>query len=93
MLPSMSQINHFKYQSIIYIGFIRVLYLFVYIFEKELYYLLQELVVCIQSYVDKMTISLSVDENTIPDPYQLCDDIVESLKVIKDTVIKKGLVN
>ncbi|PON98007.1 O-acyltransferase [Trema orientale] len=51
-----------------------------------------ELVICIQSYVNKMSVSLSVDENTIPDPYQLCDDIVESLELIKHTIIAKGLI-
>lgn len=44
-----------------------------------------------QSYVNKMTIVLSVDENTIPDPHQLCDDIVASLRLIKDAVISRGL--
>ena len=38
-----------------------------------------------------MTIILSVDESVIPDPHQLCDDIVESLKHIKD-VIEEGLI-
>ncbi|XP_024020962.1 O-acyltransferase WSD1 [Morus notabilis] len=51
-----------------------------------------ELLVCLQSYMNNMSISLSVDENTIPDPHQLMDDIVESLKLIKDNVIKKGLI-
>lgn len=44
-----------------------------------------------QSYIDKMTIVLSVDEGTIPNPHQLCDDIVESLQVIKDAVLTRGL--
>lgn len=45
-----------------------------------------------QSYVNKMTIVLSADEAIIPDPYQLCDDLVHSLGLIKDAVIAKGLV-
>jgi hypothetical protein len=45
-----------------------------------------------QSYINKMTIVLSVDESIIPDPYQLCDDVIDSLKLIKDAVIAKGLV-
>ncbi|PON51360.1 O-acyltransferase WSD1, C-terminal [Parasponia andersonii] len=45
-----------------------------------------------QSYMDKVTIVLSVDEATIPDPHQLCDDIAESLKRIKNAVIERGLV-
>lgn len=40
-----------------------------------------------QSYVNKMTIVLSVDEGTIPDPHQLCDDIEESLRLIKNAVM------
>lgn len=39
-----------------------------------------------------MTIVLSVDEDTIPDPKQLRDDIVDSLHLIKDAVIQKGLI-
>ncbi|XP_062091402.1 wax ester synthase/diacylglycerol acyltransferase 11-like [Humulus lupulus] len=50
-----------------------------------------ELMVNFQSYVNKMTIVLSVDEATIPDPHQLCDDIVESLILMKNAVIEKGL--
>ncbi|EXC04169.1 O-acyltransferase WSD1 [Morus notabilis] len=52
-----------------------------------------ELMVNFQSYVNKMTMVLSVDETTIPDPLQLCDDIAESLKLIKDVVIERGLAN
>ena len=46
-----------------------------------------------QSYVNKITVVLSVDEATIPDPHQLCDDIIESLKLIKSAVIERDLVN
>uniref|UniRef100_A0A1J3HZU8 O-acyltransferase WSD1 n=3 Tax=Noccaea caerulescens TaxID=107243 RepID=A0A1J3HZU8_NOCCA len=35
------------------------------------------------SYVNKIIINLAVDTTTIPDPHQLCDDMVESLKMIK----------
>ncbi|KNA25965.1 hypothetical protein SOVF_001870 [Spinacia oleracea] len=44
------------------------------------------------SYSNKMTIVLAVDEHAVPDPHQLCDDIVDSLKLIKDVVIAKALV-
>ncbi|XP_057428587.1 wax ester synthase/diacylglycerol acyltransferase 11-like [Lotus japonicus] len=37
-----------------------------------------------QSYANKMTISLSVDPIVITDPYLLCDDLQESLKLICD---------
>ncbi|XP_035542733.1 O-acyltransferase WSD1-like isoform X3 [Juglans regia] len=50
------------------------------------------LVVHFQSYVNKMTISLSVDPSVIPDPHELCNDIEESLKLVRDAAINKGLV-
>nr|GEZ47156.1 O-acyltransferase WSD1-like [Tanacetum cinerariifolium] len=34
-------------------------------------------------YMDKVTFVLSVDEETIPDPHKLCDDLQESLNIIK----------
>lgn len=49
------------------------------------------LMINFQSYVDKMTIVASVDEDVIPDARQLLDDIVESLRVIKEAVLAKGL--
>ncbi|XP_034709434.1 O-acyltransferase WSD1-like isoform X3 [Vitis riparia] len=52
----------------------------------------QGLMIHFQSYINKMTFVLSVDEEIIPDPNQLCDDLEESLKFIKDAVIARGLV-
>ncbi|KDP45597.1 hypothetical protein JCGZ_17204 [Jatropha curcas] len=49
------------------------------------------LLIHVVSYVNKMKIVLSVDENIIPDPHQLCDDIQNSLKLIKNSLIAKGL--
>ncbi|KAH9624553.1 hypothetical protein KSS87_017763 [Heliosperma pusillum] len=49
------------------------------------------LMINFQSYVNKMTIVLSVDEETVSDPHQLGDDIVESLKVVKGALIAQGL--
>ena len=43
----------------------------------------------LQSYINKMTIVVSVDEATIPDPHQLCNDLEESLKLIKDAVLAR----
>lgn len=37
-----------------------------------------------QSYVDKMAVIISVDDNVIPDPNQLLDDFEKSLHLIKD---------
>ncbi|KAJ9681199.1 hypothetical protein PVL29_020193 [Vitis rotundifolia] len=50
------------------------------------------LMIHFQSYINKMTFVLSVDEEIIPDPNRLCDDLEESLKFIKDAVIARGLV-
>nr|CAN79452.1 hypothetical protein VITISV_001678 [Vitis vinifera] len=52
----------------------------------------QGLMIHFQSYINKMTFILSVDEEIIPDPNRLCDDLEESLKFIKDVVIARGLV-
>ncbi|MFS7932080.1 putative transferase [Helianthus anomalus] len=49
------------------------------------------LMINFQSCVNKMTIVLSVDENTIPDPHRLLDDFEASLKLIKETVYAKSL--
>ncbi|KAK9758074.1 hypothetical protein RND81_01G204800 [Saponaria officinalis] len=48
------------------------------------------LMINFQSYEKKMTIVISVDEDTINDPKQLCDDIVESLKLVKSALISQG---
>lgn len=53
---------------------------------------IQELMINFQSYINKMTVVLAVDEEVIPDPHQLCDDIVESLKLVKEAAITQGLV-
>ncbi|RYR05347.1 hypothetical protein Ahy_B06g085216 isoform C [Arachis hypogaea] len=49
----------------------------------------QALTMHFQSYANKMIISLSVDPSVIPDPYLLCDDFEESLKLMRDVVQKK----
>ncbi|XP_076955730.1 wax ester synthase/diacylglycerol acyltransferase 11-like [Bidens hawaiensis] len=50
------------------------------------------LMINFQSYVNKMTIVLSVDETTMPDPHKLLDDFETLLKLIKEAVYAKGLV-
>ncbi|KAK6246623.1 O-acyltransferase [Theobroma cacao] len=47
------------------------------------------LTIHVVSYAKKMSMVLSVDDNIIPDPYQLCDDLEESLKLIKKSVISQ----
>lgn len=37
-----------------------------------------------------MTISLAVDPEVVPDPYLLCDDLEESLKMIKAAAVARG---
>ncbi|XP_076898686.1 wax ester synthase/diacylglycerol acyltransferase 11-like [Bidens hawaiensis] len=49
------------------------------------------LMINFQSYVNKMTIVLSVDETAILDPHKLLDDFETSLKLIKEAVYVKGL--
>ncbi|KAF5811504.1 putative transferase [Helianthus annuus] len=49
------------------------------------------LMINFQSCVNKMTIVLSVDENTIPDPQRLLDDFEASLKLMKEAVYAKAL--
>ncbi|GAB2227617.1 hypothetical protein Droror1_Dr00009443 [Drosera rotundifolia] len=46
----------------------------------------QSLTVHFQSYADKMIIVLAADEVHVPDPHQLCDDLVESLQLAKNAV-------
>lgn len=43
-----------------------------------------------QSYMNKMTISLTVDPTAICDPHQLCDDLEESLRSIKAAVQERS---
>ncbi|KAF1002873.1 hypothetical protein AG4045_006639 [Apium graveolens] len=45
------------------------------------------LMIHVISYTDKITFVISTDEDTIPDPYSLCDDLEESLKLIKAAVV------
>ncbi|XP_010519416.1 PREDICTED: O-acyltransferase WSD1-like [Tarenaya hassleriana] len=45
-----------------------------------------------QSYMNKMTMSLTVDSTVITDPHRLCDDLEESLRTIKSAVQERGLV-
>lgn len=52
---------------------------------------MQALTIHFQSYVNKMTIILAVDPNVIPDPQRLFDDFEESLKLIREAVVKQGL--
>ncbi|PWA52005.1 O-acyltransferase, WSD1 domain-containing protein [Artemisia annua] len=42
------------------------------------------------SYVDKVTLVVAVDEETIPDPEKLCDDLQHSFHLIKTAVLSKG---
>ncbi|KAI3711729.1 hypothetical protein L1987_70272 [Smallanthus sonchifolius] len=49
------------------------------------------LMVHIVSYIDKLTFVISADEETIPDPHRLCDDLEESLHLIKASALAKGI--
>ncbi|KAI3694722.1 hypothetical protein L1987_77692 [Smallanthus sonchifolius] len=41
------------------------------------------LLIHVVSYMNKVLFVMSVDEETIPDPHKLCDDLEESLRNIK----------
>ncbi|KAJ0724346.1 putative transferase [Helianthus annuus] len=47
------------------------------------------LMIHIVSYVDKLTFVISADEETIPDPHRLGDDLEESLQLIKASALAK----
>ncbi|XP_006478432.2 wax ester synthase/diacylglycerol acyltransferase 4-like [Citrus sinensis] len=49
------------------------------------------LTIHVASYANKMTFILSVDDDLIPDPHQLRDDLEESLHLMKNAVIARGL--
>lgn len=49
----------------------------------------QAVTVHFQSYMNKVTLTLAVDENVVADPHQLCQDLADSLKLIKDAVVTK----
>ncbi|TXG53476.1 hypothetical protein EZV62_022645 [Acer yangbiense] len=54
---------------------------------------LNGLMIHVVSYANKMSIILSVDESIIPDLHQLCDDLEESLNLIKNAAtVKEGLI-
>lgn len=53
--------------------------------------LLQALTVHFQSYMDQMTLVLAVDQNVIPEPHRLCDDIEEFLAFAKEAAQKKKI--
>ncbi|KAJ9550974.1 hypothetical protein OSB04_015019 [Centaurea solstitialis] len=46
----------------------------------------QALMISVMSYVDKVTFVLSADEETIPDPQNLCRELKRSLQLIKSSV-------
>lgn len=50
-----------------------------------------ELTIHLVSYANKMTFILSVDGYSIPDPHRLCDDLEESLHLMKTAVIARVL--
>ncbi|KAJ9548429.1 hypothetical protein OSB04_020972 [Centaurea solstitialis] len=47
---------------------------------------IKALMIHVVSYVDKLTFVLSADEETIPNPHELCNDLEDSLRIIKASV-------
>lgn len=56
--------------------------------DITLYNVLQSIVVHHQSYGKKLIISIGADEKLIPNPHQLCDDLMKSLQIIKVAATK-----
>lgn len=48
---------------------------------------LQAIIVHFQSYMNKVKIVLTVDENLALDPHQLCMDLADSLRLMKDAIV------
>lgn len=70
---------------------VNILFIWFFLFMFAFAILLQALHMHFQSYVDKMTICLTIDPDVIPDPNKLLDDLEESLKLICDAVLDRGL--
>ncbi|AEC09622.1 O-acyltransferase (WSD1-like) family protein [Arabidopsis thaliana] len=51
----------------------------------------QALIIHYVTYVNKIVINLAVDTSVIRDPHLLCDDLVESLDIIKLAAMEKGV--
>ncbi|PWA82124.1 O-acyltransferase, WSD1 domain-containing protein [Artemisia annua] len=49
-----------------------------------------EILIHVFSYVDKVTFVVSANENTIPDPEKLCDDLQHSFHLIKTSFLSRG---
>ncbi|KAM7467699.1 hypothetical protein LguiB_015261 [Lonicera macranthoides] len=58
----------------------------------SVYGLPQALTIHWQSCDNKLTFSLAVDLDVIPNPHQLCNDVLDSLQLIKDTCLQRGIV-
>ncbi|KAF2573697.1 hypothetical protein F2Q70_00004783 [Brassica cretica] len=52
---------------------------------------LKALTIHFQSYANKVIISVTADPIVIPNPHKMCDDLVKSLKLIKSSVLERGL--
>ncbi|CAN8302060.1 unnamed protein product [Cochlearia groenlandica] len=51
----------------------------------------QALLIHFLSYAKKMVISIAVDPKIVTDPHKLFDDMEESMKAMKDTLLERGL--
>ncbi|CAA7055342.1 unnamed protein product [Microthlaspi erraticum] len=52
---------------------------------------IQALTIHFLSYAGKMIISIGVDSTAIPNPHKLCDEMEDSLKAMKATLLERGL--
>lgn len=53
--------------------------------------LLQALMIHFQSYMNGVEMVLAVDEESIPNPHQQCQDLVDAVALIKDAVTQNNL--
>ncbi|XP_044464005.1 wax ester synthase/diacylglycerol acyltransferase 11-like [Mangifera indica] len=53
----------------------------------------QALTIHFQSYVNKMSVVIAADPDVIPHPHQICEDVDESLQIIKKAALDAGRTN
>ncbi|CAN6869233.1 unnamed protein product [Brassica oleracea] len=60
-------------------------------FADYVFVCVKALTIHFQSYANKVIISVTADPIVIPNPHKMCDNLVESLKLIKSSVLERGL--
>lgn len=60
---------------------------------NDMLLVLQALTIHFQSYVNKMSVVIAADPDVIPHPHQICEDVDESLQIIKKAALDAGRTN